>query len=96
MLTSGEILRKEPNAFHTELPASLGFTPEVYFRTSKKVAVMTRNPNCPKLLSNPVFYNELFKTLILTEPEHSALAVPPGANVTSIENLSLRTAIEHL
>ena len=31
ILTSGKILRNEPNSYHPDIPASLGFPTDIYF-----------------------------------------------------------------
>ncbi len=45
IITTGQILRKEPHAFNPKVVEMLGFDPNVYFKKPKPVAIMTNTLN---------------------------------------------------
>ena len=76
ILTTGMILRKEPDAFEPTLPLQLGFPQEVYYRTNnavkgKPIAILTKDVrlNLHSDTINQVYNSNLFRKHILTRPE---------------------------
>jgi hypothetical protein len=44
-VTTGQILRKEPDAFRDVVPQMLGFDPKLYFKKPKPVCILTNTLN---------------------------------------------------
>ncbi len=45
IVTTGQILRKEPDAFRAVVPQMLGFDPKLYFKKPKPVCILTNTLN---------------------------------------------------
>ena len=72
ILTTGQILRKEPNAFHPDIPEKLGLPKDIYYKKGgKPLAIMTRGLQSNLHLNslNPVYQNSQFKKHILVKPQ---------------------------
>ena len=76
ILTTGMILRKEPDAFEPTLPLKLGFPQEVYFNTKgdvkgKPIAILTKDIslNLHSDSVNQVYLSNLYRKHVLTRPE---------------------------
>ena len=71
IITTGSILRKEPLAFHPDVPLKLGLPTEVYFKKGgKPIAILTRNVEKSLWTNsgNMVYSDKKFKKHILVKP----------------------------
>ena len=75
ILTTGKILRDEPEAFHPHVPKMLGFPEDVYFgkrkhqKPGKPVAILTNSlkANFHENSINPLYMEKQYKKHILTK-----------------------------
>ena len=111
IVTTGQILRKEPDCFDTSVIGTIGLKPRVYFEKDgvKPVAIMTNSQigeNLPEV-GNQLYANPRFKKHILTKPgllKHMVEKNPDllsiyaqhKIDVAGIDGLNLREAIKHL
>lgn len=102
ILTTGQILRQEPLAFHPEQPKALGFDPKVFFEKPKPVCVMTNTLNKQFTDSNLLYHETKYRKLVLTKPqtlqrfEMLDSQLPPQVEMKAIEDLNMRRAIKYL
>ena len=108
IVTTGQILRKEPEAFDPRAVKTMGFDPKIYFEKPKPVAVLTNTLNANLMqVGNRLYADKNYKKHILTKPQsferfkefdQSALAEFSKFNtsVSSVEGLNLRKGIEYL
>ena len=69
IVTTGAILRKEPEAFNPNIPSMLGFDKNVYFKNKQKpLCILTNTLNKNFTHSNSVYEDSSFKKIVLTQP----------------------------
>lgn len=108
ILTTGAILRKEPDCFNPASIKQIGFDPKVFFEKPKPVAVMTNqiSENLMRV-GNSLYQDRKFRKHLLTKPsvlkrvlEHSPSLrqefAEGNATLDPVEHLNLRKALEHL
>ena len=68
IVTTGKILRKEPDAFDTKMLKPFEFDPNVYFEQPKPLAVLTNTLNTNLMeAGNKVYADKRFKKHLLTK-----------------------------
>lgn len=70
IVTSGKILRDEPFAFDSRVPAMLGLNQNVYFNENgkKPVAIMTDSLTTTLHETNTIYGDPKYRKLIFTKP----------------------------
>ena len=68
IITTGKILRKEPDAFDTKVLKAFELNPEVYFENSKPLAILTNTLNKNLMeVGNKVYADTKYRKHLLTK-----------------------------
>lgn len=108
IVTTGKILRKEPDCFEPRVIKAMGFDPKIYFEKEKPVAILTNTLNANLMeVGNRLYADTHFKKHILTkpqtlerltefDPEAVAEFARHNTSLDPVSDINLRTGLDYL